>query len=64
MLRKEELRSQMFRKETFNAAFHYWLCTETGERFEDEDMADLNLKQVYDQYRAKYPITTLEKLQK
>lgn len=62
MLRKEEPREQMFRKETFNISFHYWLCAETGERFEDEEMADLNLKQVHDQYRTKYDIPTPEKI--
>ena len=62
MLRQIEERSQLFRKETFTISFHYWLCEETGERFEDEDMADVNLKQVHDQYRAKYDIPTPEKI--
>jgi hypothetical protein len=45
-----------FRKENFDVVFHYWLCEETGEQFEDEKQADLNINQVYNQYRAKHNI--------
>lgn len=62
MLRQSEPCTLKFRKEPFNIVFHYWLCEDTGERYEDEAMADLNLNQVYDQYRAKYDIPSAEKI--
>jgi hypothetical protein len=46
-----------FRKENFDVDFHYWLCEDTNERFEDEAQAESNINQVYQQYRLKHNIS-------
>jgi hypothetical protein len=48
-----------FRKEDFEVDFHYWLCEDTKQRFEDEQQAEANINQVYNQYRAKYNVLTI-----
>jgi hypothetical protein len=46
-----------FRKENFEIDFHYWLCEDTHERFEDEKQAEFNISQVYNQYRIKHNVS-------
>ena len=46
-----------FRNENFDVDFHYWLCVDTNERFEDEAQAESNINQVYNQYRLKHNIS-------
>ena len=43
-----------FRKESFEVLYHVYRCTDTGEEFEDEQLSDLNLDQVYNAYRVKH----------
>lgn len=59
-----ENRTIPFRKENFEVVFHFWLCEETGEQFEDEKQADLNINQVYNQYRAKHNIPLVDEIRK
>lgn len=53
-----------FRKEDFEVVFHYWLCEESSEQFEDEMQAELNINQVYNQYRAKHNIPMTDEIRK
>ena len=49
-LRKEK-RSIDFRKETFEVVFHFYYCEESGEQFTTTAMDEVNMNQVYNQYR-------------
>ncbi len=51
---KIEEREILFRKEPFTVDFHVYRCDETGEEFTDDQFGDVNMNQVYNQYRAKY----------
>lgn len=44
----------VFRKESFPIIYHYYFCEGSKEEFTDEALDNLNLNQVYNQYRAKY----------
>ena len=44
----------VFRKESFPIIYHYYFCEGSKEEFTDEALENLNLNQVYNQYRAKY----------
>ena len=46
-----ESRNLVFRKESIEVVYHYYLCSETGEQFETDELSDLNLIQVYNKYR-------------
>jgi uncharacterized phage-associated protein len=59
-----EKRVLSFRKEDFDIYFHYWLCADSGEKFEDERFAELNIHQVYNQYRAKHNIPTTDEIRR
>lgn len=60
----KELRDMTFRKETFQVVFHYYLCEESGEQFEDEHFSTLNYNQVVNQYRVRHHIPFPEQIQK
>jgi len=51
MILAKEKRSMDFRKEKFEIVFHYLKCEDSGEQFTNEDLDDLNINQVYNQYR-------------
>ena len=53
MILQKKKRVLSFRKEEFNVVYHYYLCTDTGEQFEGDQLAELNLTQVYNQYRER-----------
>ncbi|MEI7525910.1 MAG: type II toxin-antitoxin system antitoxin SocA domain-containing protein [Mariniphaga sp.] len=52
----KELREMTFRKEIFQVVFHYYICGDTGEQFEDEHFSTLNYSQVVNQYRVRHHI--------
>lgn len=52
-----ERRSMDFRKETFEIVFHYYKCEDSGEQFTTTSMDEVNMNQVYNQYRDKFNIT-------
>ena len=56
MLRKHKLSTFQFRKEEFRIRYHYFECTETQEVFTDQQLDEINMNQVYNQYREKYGI--------
>lgn len=52
----KERRSMDFRKETFEVVFHYYKCEESGEQFTTTSMDEVNMNQVYHQYRDRFNI--------
>lgn len=53
---QKELRTMNFRKEPFVIWFQYYVCKDSGEQFTDDELDEVNINQVYNQYRAKYGI--------
>ncbi len=47
----KERRNLVFRKENIELIYHYFLCIDSGEKFETDELTDLNLIQVYNKYR-------------
>jgi len=62
-LRKEE-RLLDFRKEEFKVSYHFYKCEESGEEFTDDVLDNLNLTQLYNQYRVKYGIPMIDEIKK
>lgn len=62
LLHKEE-RTIEFRKEAFTIVFHSFLCEESGEQFTSTELDELNMIQVYNQYRDKYHLPFPEEIQ-
>jgi putative zinc finger/helix-turn-helix YgiT family protein len=52
----KERRSMDFRKETFEVVFHYYKCEDSGEQFTTTAMDEVNMNQVYNQYRDRFNI--------
>ncbi len=57
-----ERRSMDFRKETFEIVFHFYKCEDSGEQFTTTSLDDLNMNQVYNQYRDKFNIPFLDEI--
>jgi len=53
---KTERRSMTFRKETFDITYHFYKCEDSGEQFTTTTLDELNLQQVYNQYRERFNI--------
>jgi len=51
-----------FRKDEFAVVYHYYLCQDTKEKFTDDDLDNINLIQVHNQYREKYGIPFPEEI--
>lgn len=62
MTLKFELRSLDFRKESFPVYYHYYLCKDRGEQFTTTELDELNLNQVYNQYREKHKLPFPEEI--
>lgn len=54
MVLKHEKRIMSFRKEDFEVYFQFWHCEDSNEKFEDERLAELNINQLYSQYKTKH----------
>ena len=52
----KEIRSMEFRKEKFDVVFHYYKCEDSNEQFTSTELDEVNLNQVYNQYRDKFNI--------
>lgn len=52
----KERRSMDFRKETFEIVFHYYKCEDSEEQFTTTSMDEVNMNQVYNQYRDRFNI--------
>ena len=53
---RHELSELTFRKEKFQYVYQFYECDETKERFTTTALDEVNVGQVYNQYRAKYGI--------
>lgn len=62
MILNYEKRMMSFRRENFDVYFHFWHCEDSNEKFEDERLAELNINQLYNQYRAKHNIPTANEI--
>lgn len=51
MVLVREVRSMEFRKDIFDIVFHYYKCEDSGEQFTSTELDELNMNQVYNQYR-------------
>jgi putative zinc finger/helix-turn-helix YgiT family protein len=56
MLLTKERRLMNFRKETFEIVFHFYKCEESGEQFTTTKLDNVNINQIYNQYRDKFNI--------
>jgi uncharacterized phage-associated protein len=52
----QEPRELVFRKEKLAYVAHYYVCADSQEQFTTTELDELNLGQVYNQYRVKYGI--------
>src|SRR5690606_33005758 len=52
----KEKRSMSFRKEQFEVIFHYFKCADSGEQFTTTEFDEVNMNQLYNQYRDKFNI--------
>lgn len=53
---RHEKRKLSFRKEMYEYTYNYYMCADTGENFTTTELDEVNLIQVYNQYRVKYGI--------
>jgi transcriptional regulator with XRE-family HTH domain/uncharacterized phage-associated protein len=51
-----------FRKENFQIVYHNLLNTKKGEEFTTDELDDLNIAQVHNQYRSKYGIPFIDEI--
>jgi len=56
MILTKEKRSIDFRKESFDVVFHYYKCEDSGEQFTTGGLDEVNMNQVYNQYRDLFNI--------
>jgi len=59
---KTERKEVEFRKSKFEIIYHYYVCEDTREEFTDTQTDELNLIQVYNQYREKEGIPFLPEI--
>lgn len=59
---QREERAIEFRKEKFEVSFHYYLCEDSQEQFTSTELDDVNMNQVYNQYRDKYNLPFPEEI--
>lgn len=52
----KEPRTMTYRSEPFEILFHSYNCEDSMEQFTNTELDELNLRQLYNQYRAKYSI--------
>ncbi len=53
---KSERRELVFRKETFSYVAQFYECVDTKEQFTTTELDEVNISQIYNQYRVKYGI--------
>ena len=52
----QEQRELVFRKEKFIYVAQFYVCVDTQEQFTTTELDEINISQVYNQYRTKYGI--------
>lgn len=58
----QEKAELVFRKEKFHYVSLYYQCVDTKERFTTTEIDEINLSQVYNQYRVKYGIPFVDEI--
>jgi putative zinc finger/helix-turn-helix YgiT family protein len=58
----KERRSIDFRKETFDILFHCYKCEDSDEHFTTTSLDEVNMNQVYNQYRDKFNVPFLDEI--
>lgn len=53
---QKESRVFTFRKEEFYVVYQFYKCADTGEQFTTDELDEVNMNQVHNQYRVKYGI--------
>ena len=61
---QQENSELVFRKEKFQFTHLYYLCEDTKEQFTTTEIDEINLSQVYNQYRTKYGIPFPDEIKK
>jgi uncharacterized phage-associated protein/DNA-binding transcriptional regulator YiaG len=59
----QEAATEKFRKEEFSFTYHHYVCQATGQSFTTDELDNLNVSQVYSQYRQKHQIMFPEQIQ-
>lgn len=54
MTLQKEKRTLIFRKVEFEVLYHYYLCSDSKEQFTTTEIDEVNMNQVYNQYREKH----------
>ncbi|OFY39384.1 MAG: DNA-binding protein [Bacteroidetes bacterium GWF2_40_14] len=57
-----ENRTLSFRKEEFEVVYHHYKCEESGEFFTTTELDEINLNQLYNQYRAEHKLPFPEEI--
>lgn len=58
----KERRSLSFRREKFEIVLHYYKCEDSGEQFTTTSLDELNMNQLYNQYRDRFNIPFPDKI--
>lgn len=53
---QKERRNLMFRKEEYEVVYHYFLCEDSREKFTNDTLDEINLRQLYNQYRVAHKL--------
>lgn len=62
MILTKERRKLLFRKEEFEVVYHSYQCTDSGEAFTTEQLDELHIRQLYNEYRVKYNLPFPDKI--
>jgi len=57
-----EAKTLAFRKEEYPVVYHYYLCEDSKEHFTSTELDEINLQQVYNQYRDKHNLPFPEEI--
>lgn len=58
----KENRTLSFRKEEFEVVYHHYKCEDSGEFFTTTELDEINLNQLYNQYRAEHKLPFPEEI--
>lgn len=56
MVLEKKPRTMVFRKKEYTVSYHYYLCPDSNEQFTSEHLDEINLMQVYNQYRVEHKL--------
>lgn len=61
---KRELAELVFRNDKYDYIYSYYVCDDTGQEFTTTELDEVNIGQVYNQYRVKYGIPFPDEIRK